>query len=186
MNFEDYYTTIEKIKFLDYEIDDSFNLSLFNELQSILHLSLKHRLGLSVTGTIACLFHTNKMFRTISDIDLIAEYKDIKTWIKIISKDYNLEYLIDPIKYIKYQIGREGGISFKNINNNLKIDFIFNKKLEDKFYLKKISSFEINYRLPYKYKRIQNNIHFYNRKKDLDDIRFYDKYFEYPRDFIIS
>lgn len=192
MNFENFYKNVEKIKYLNYEIDDSWNLFILSKFQHFLDLSLKYKLNLSVTGTIACIFHTNKLFRTIGDIDLILDYQDFQNWIEIFNQEnykllcYNVNpEKFDMIKFIKDSINQKKPLTLKNYDNNSTVDLIFDKSVEDKFFFKTINNYKIIYRLAYKYRNIKNNKYLYNRKKDFDDIDFYYKFFKYPIDFII-
>jgi hypothetical protein len=192
MSFENFYKNIEKIKYLDYEIDDNFNLLILNKFKYFLDLSLEYKLNLSVLGTIACIFHTNKLYRTIGDIDLILDYQDLKKWMKIFNQEnYQLSYYGNPLEFNAKKIMKDlinaekpQFTLKKNISDNINIDAIFPRTFKEKYFFKKIGNYKISYRLPKKYIDISNSEFFYNRKKDFDDINFYGKFFEYPKDFL--
>lgn len=192
MDIKNYYKTIKKIKYLNYTIDSEFNILLLEELNHINDFAKKENLYFSVIGTLGCIFHTNKIYRTLNDIDLLIEKADFKKWLNFLNKDYNFKYTSENLffksvsQFVKEQISNNGGISFvKRLNPKIQIELFFTDNInihKDKFFNKIIGNAYIKYRLPYKYRPFKKD-HFYNRQKDIDDIKFYSKYFKYPNDF---
>lgn len=186
MKFDDFYSSLEKIPFLDYEIDDTHNLDILSEFKFILTLAKEHNLQIGVTGSISCLFYTNKIYRSINDLDFIVEYKDIKKWLLLLKERYNyFKWLYDE-KHSNENIQKKFfkkehlQLTLENkLNKNLKIEFfVQNFKLYTqclKFLERRFNEFNISYHIPLKFIKKE---YFYNRQKDYDDISFYEKYFE--------
>lgn len=174
MTYKYFIKNIQNIKYLDYEIDKNHNLKLFNEVKFFIKNAQKYNLDIILAGACGNVFHFSKLFRTIKDIDLYVEKKEIETWLNIVHTRY--EYLypeeFKPLDFLKNQLKQEQPIPFRNKKNpKLKVDFIFKNfdLIQDQIFIKKFKEFNIKY--SYLYKLHYKNR--YNRQKDIDDINFY-------------
>jgi hypothetical protein len=193
---------IKKINFKDYKIDDNHHIQIFNTLEEICKLSLNKNLNFILTGGLGFLFATNKIFRTIQDVDFVVSKKDCIKWIKELYKnefaiiyptnldrffnewypDTKKEFIYSTpsaLNHINWLLNKEGKVStkFKYIPNDCLIEMIIGDYSRDIIYEKKIEKYNIKYRLPYKFLR-RNILHRHNymRQKDVDDIEFYSKF----------
>jgi len=181
MEFQYYYYNFEKIKFLNFEIDDEHNLKLFQEIEKITELAAKHKLNILFTGSWGNAFCTNKIYRTLKDIDFCADKQDYKLWYDIL-KINNYNFIFDKIfkikNYVKHQISRgDQPVSFVNSHNkklNIEIFFKDFKKIKQTIFVKKIGKYNIKYIAFHKI-FVEENLN-YRRKKDENDINFYSQY----------
>jgi len=193
MNVKKYYNKIEKINHKNYTINHEFNILLLQELECISNFTKKENLYFSIIGTLGCIFHTNKIYRTLNDIDILIEKTDFKKWLDYLSKNYNFKYTSTNLlfksvsQFIQEQVSKNGGIPFvKRSNTKIQLELFFVDNFnihKDKFFNKVIEKSYIKYRIPYKYRPFEK-VHFYDRQKDNDDIQFYSQYLKYPEDFI--
>jgi hypothetical protein len=173
-----FYKNIDKISYKDYIIDHDFNLNLLFLLNEICVLAQKNNLDFKLTGAWAFVFQTNKIYRTISDIDLIVFKKDFKSWIKALDKDYGVLYEDEPIDFFKKTLKNDSKIfRFKHKKDeNKTIDMIIADKISNSKY-EEIILFgnQIKYRLPYKFLKPHKGFE-YGRDIDTDDVEFYSRY----------
>jgi hypothetical protein len=176
------YNNIEKISYKNYLIDHNFNLNLLFLLNDICILAQENNLDFKLTGAWAFVFKTNKIYRSINDIDLLILRKDFKSWIRALDRDYGLLYEDHPQEFVKKTLQNNSPIfRFKHKNDeNKTIDiFILNEFsiLPNKFSYSKyeeisLSGFNIKYRLPYKFLKPKEGYE-YGRDIDSDDVSFY-------------
>jgi hypothetical protein len=179
MKFKYFYKNIEKISFLDYKIDHKHHLNLLNELNYINHFSNKFNLDIVISGSWASILHTNKIYRTIPDIDFCADINNIKLWLNILSDRYEFFYpqMYGSLNFLKSQIKNDFPVPFFNKRNKkIKIDIIFTdlNLIKNKIFRKKFKSFYLKYVVLHKKFDRMNLI--YNRQKDIDDINFYSQF----------
>ena len=119
MEFDNLHKDIKYIEYSNYEIDNNHNVNILNELKYVMSCAHENNLDVIVTGAISCVIHTSKIFRTISDIDIIVSKKDIKQWFKLLSDRYDYLYHRDlkPLHFLKNIIELEEAIKFRNKKN---------------------------------------------------------------------
>jgi len=161
---------LELFQFKDYEIDHKKNNEIFLILQECCEILLTNNIDFLVTGSWALFLHTQKIYRTIGDIDfviknplnmnqiyLMSKYNFIlnnnKIGINILYKKNNrVEFHFMPLKYNSL-INNSKKINFNNLNINL-------VSIKDIFLCKKLQNI--------KYDNI--------KQKDIDDLEYYSKY----------
>jgi hypothetical protein len=167
-----YLETIKKIQYKDYKIDEQHHLLLFESLTKLSYLALRNNLTYYVTGSWALLFHTNKIYRTISDIDIIVEIEDLKNWLTVLQHEYDYIYLDDPKEFFEYCINNKKLLTFLHKKDKSKLEIsVFFPEYRRSIYKKKIENMLFYYVLPLKLKLDKD--FFYERPRDLDDIDFY-------------
>ena len=189
MEFDNLYKDIKYIEYSDYEIDHNHNVNILNELKYVMSCAHENNLDVIVTGAISCVIHTSKIFRTISDIDIIVSKKDIKQWFKLLSDRYDYLYHRDlkPLHFLKNIIELEEAIKFRNKKNpKILIEVAFRDKksfqrLSSKYKIfeKEFKEFNIKYIILQKLFPLINHSINYTRKKDKDDINFYLQFIKY-------
>jgi hypothetical protein len=174
---ETFYKNIEKISYKNYLIDHDFNLNLLFLLKDICTLAQKNNLDFKLTGAWAFVFKTNKIYRSISDIDLIILKKDFKSWVRALDQDYGLLYEDHPQEFVKKTLQNNPPIfRFKHKKDeNKTIDVIVTNEFSySKYEEISLSGFKIQYRLPYKFLKPKEGFE-YGRDIDSDDVEFYKK-----------
>jgi hypothetical protein len=184
LEIKNFYKNVNKIKYKDYVIDNNFNLNLLFLLKDICILSQEYNLDFKLTGAWAFVFKTNRIYRTISDIDLIILRKDFKNWIRALDRNYGLLYEDNPKEFVKKTLQNNPPIfRFKHKNDeNKTIDIIIRNEfsiLPNKFSYSEyeeisLFGFKIIYRLPYKFLKPNQGFE-YGRDIDSDDVEFYKK-----------
>jgi hypothetical protein len=173
-----YLHKIQKIKYKNYEIDDIKNLFIFDNLFEIQKLSNLSGLDYIATGSCAIVLHSNKIYRSLNDLDLVINIKDLYQWINIINKIYNFNFIGEPVEYFEYCLNEDRLLSFSHKKNKMNLDICvvsdnhpWNPK---KILNKEINDYKYNYCLPLKMKK--TNKSFYNRDIDSDDMDFYSEF----------
>ena len=189
MEFDNLHKDIKYIEYSNYEIDNNHNVNILNELKYVMSCAHENNLDVIVTGAISCVIHTSKIFRTISDIDIIVSKKDIKQWFQLLSDRYECLYDRDlkPLHFLKNIIELEEVIKFRNKeNHNIIIEVAFRDKrsfqrLSSKYKIfeKEFKEFNIKYIILQKLFPLINHSINYTRKKDKDDINFYLQFIKY-------
>jgi hypothetical protein len=157
-------------KFKDYEIDVNHNNKIFSIFDECIEILLENNIDFLVTGSLALFLHTQKIYRTIGDIDFVIKnplnmdqiylmskhnfiLNNNKIGINILYKKNNrVEFHFLPLKYNSL-INNSKKINFNNLNISL-------VSIKDIFLCKKLQNI--------KYDNI--------KQKDIDDIEFYSRY----------
>jgi hypothetical protein len=175
-----YNDNVKKIKYKNYEIDDTHHLQSLNNLTYLLDKSNKYNLDLKITGAWAFVFKTDKIYRTINDMDFIILKKDFHTWLKILSDEFLFCYPSNEKvdNFVSSSFKKQCTIfRLKHVQEQIPfnfIDFILTKEFTQKLYsIKTIENYTINYRFPYKFLYPKNSYFNYKRVKDIDDNSFY-------------
>jgi hypothetical protein len=173
-----YFNNITKTKYKDYEIDDTKTSSIFNELFEICDFFEHCKLEYTITGSCATILHTNTIYRTIGDIDIIIDLINLEKCIKALSKKgYNLLSIgKNPILSFKINLTYNHPIVFYNSQKQIKLEIlvVYNNHewyVHKKTLCKKINNKKYYYSLPLKFKKLEK--FFYNRVRDFDDLDFY-------------
>jgi hypothetical protein len=178
LEIKKFYEDIEKVKYKDYVIDNDLNLNLLYLLKHICILSQKYNLDFKLTGAWAFVFQTGKIYRTISDIDLIILRKDFKDWVRALNNNYGLLYEDEPTAFVRKILQNNPPIfSFRDKKDKNKImDIIVTNQFSySKYEEVSFDKFNIKYRLPYKFLKPKNGFE-YGRDIDSDDVEFYSKF----------
>jgi hypothetical protein len=178
LEIKNFYENVKKIKYKDYIIDGDFNINLLFLLKDICILSEEYNLDFKLTGAWAFVFKTNRIYRTISDIDLIILRKDFKNWIRALDKNYGLLYEDNPREFVKKTLQNNPPIfRFKHKDDeNKTIDIIVTNQFSySKYEEISLFGFNIKYRLPYKFLKPKEGYE-YGRDIDSDDVDFYSKF----------
>jgi hypothetical protein len=184
MNLENFYSSLTKIKYKDYTIDDQFNLKLLKELDIVTTLFIENNIEYYITGAFSLIFYTGKIYRTIKDVDILVNLKDIKQLFSILDENYS--YYPYPktntlANFFKSKILKEDPFRFKNKNDlSIKLEIFFDKKPifsgRNKVFSKKINNNELKYLIPNKFFDESYPSSRYSRQKDIDDIVFYSRF----------
>ena len=180
-NFTEFYSQIEKADYKNdyYQIDHRYNLVHIETLQYICDLSKEHQFDFRLTGAWAFVLETNKIYRTINDIDIIIPKKDFKLFLELIDKDFTYFYDEDPKSFFIKALARKSKMfRFKDKKDLEKtIDVILTDQPTDHLYKNKvIGNYNIKYRLPYKFLKREDEYFNYGRGIDSDDENFYSQY----------
>ena len=173
-----FYKNVKKIKYKNYVIDNNFNLNLLFLLKDICILSQEYNLDFKLTGAWAFVFKTNRIYRTISDIDLIILRKDFKNWVRALDRNYGLLYEDNPKEFVKKTLQNNPPIfRFRHKDDeNKTIDIIVTNQFSYTGYEEiSLFGFNIKYRLPYKFLKPKEGYE-YGRDIDSDDVDFYSKF----------
>ena len=184
MKFDNFFSTIDNIKYLNYKIDKNHNYELFNEIKFICNCAKKHKLDIIFGGAWGTIFYCPKLYRTIKDIDVCFREKDTYTWFNLLNDRYKYIYPkdVNPKNFFKNQYENERPVPFENINNSsLRLDIVFTdfKKIKNKIFIKSFEEFDVHYIALHK--KFYNMNLIYNRQKDKDDIDFYSQFIKYEK-----
>jgi hypothetical protein len=156
-------TNIEQYKYKKYKINSDKIISIFKLFDECLQILENNNIKYTITGSVGLLLNTNKIYRSIGDIDFVIEKR--------------------PTLLEIYEFTSRG---FKHLfENNKKINFMKNGIYIELFY-KLPTSNNIN-KIKYKNRIINcfsvEDIFFYKKVtsymlklKDEDDMRFYKKF----------
>jgi hypothetical protein len=175
MNY--YINNVEKVKYKDYEINNEKNLLLFDNLNQIQELSQKLKMYYVISGSWALVLHTDTIYRTIQDIDIIIDIKNLQKWMTSLIDIYDFYYIGNPVEFFEYCINNYRLLPFIHKQNKMKLEIsVVNdkhpwNKYQNFFYTKKINSNLYTYSLPLKTQKAEG--FFYNRPRDIDDLDFY-------------
>lgn len=167
-----YLQNLQKIQYKDYKIYNEYNFLLLNSLKEIHELSIKNNLNFIVTGSFALLFHTNKIYRTIGDVDIIVHINELSKWLQLLKNYYDFLFIGEVKEFFQYCLKNKMLLPFKNKQNNIKLEistFYPTKNIYDI----QIDNLNFKYFLPLKLKKEKD--FFYDRERDRDDIDFYSK-----------
>jgi hypothetical protein len=193
-----YYTNVEKIQFKNYEVNDKVNLELLFLIEDLYNRFKSKKIEVIFTGSWAFIFHFQKIYRTLKDIDLIVLKEN---YVNLLHNLLDFEYIYpenpenffscfpktkqygfykesSPINHLKWSIQTKGDQPNKLIqkNTNLNIEVIIGDYTKDEILNVEIGPLLIKYRLPYKFLKLNDPIYSYGRQKDQDDNQFYSQY----------
>jgi hypothetical protein len=171
------YDKIEKIYFLNKEIDDDFNIKVIKTFEKLYLQTIKYKIDFVLTGGLGAVLYYKKIYRKIEDIDLIINEKDIREWFKIFQNNYDFcyenHYELSPAKRLKDFFDKKiNSLVFKDNEYQVKIEIIRalesfgSSDLKFKDHLIKVKNPEESFR---------NKIN-YKRTKDFEDWEFFRKY----------
>jgi hypothetical protein len=178
-NAINFYESFNEIKYKDYEIDHSHNLILITTLLEFHDKFKSNNIEFKLTGVWGLIFETNQLYRTINDLDLIIQKKDLKKCVQILKNDYF--YLVkegsDPKDFFLKSLKRKSTQLFriKNKSNNTIVDLFLSQNFNNSLTkIKKFNNYIFKYRLPFKFLKFNTDFN-YKRKIDNDDLEFYKK-----------
>jgi hypothetical protein len=173
------YDKVNKINFRESELNDKVNLDLVKCFEKLHFKALESKLDYIITGGLSSLIYYNKIYRTLEDIDLLIDSKDILKWFEIFKHGYNFcyeeSYAQKPSqRIIDFKNKKIQSLTFLDNEFGTKIE-IFNIELSKfiDFYKINRNGFNLRIRKPtscLKYKMR------YKREKDLKDYEFFSKF----------
>jgi len=83
------YSKIEKIKFHSEDIDHDFNIRIFNTFEKLYHKAKEKNLDFIITGGLGSCLLYKKIYRTITDIDILIIPGDIRRWFEVFIQGYD-------------------------------------------------------------------------------------------------
>jgi hypothetical protein len=174
------YNKIEKIPYLNSKIDHEFNLRLIKAFEKLYFKILDEKIEFILTGGLGSCLYYKKIYRTLLDIDLLIEDKDLGKWYRVFKEGaynfcYEDHYKQNPVQRIEdFKNRKINSLIFLDNEFKVKIEIInseFSKIMD--FHEIEINTFTLKVIQPfYSYK---NKITF-RRKKDLEDWEFFNKF----------
>jgi len=185
-----YINDVEKVKYRNYAIDNDKNIKIFNTVYYILQKSIQRNLRCLFTGSIAAIFQFKKIYKTIKDIDLMIEKKDLIEWMNIINSIkqdcgsyvlyFSEETHFKAIENWNKQTKKDRPcLTFTNYCSGITIDLSH----LDEDHLKKINIDDINIEYSPSEKFTGGKI--FNRPTDIMDIKFFLQ-FEDAREYLLQ
>jgi hypothetical protein len=173
------YDKIEKIPYLNSEINHEFNLRSIRAFEKLYFKALDEKIDFILTGGMGSLLYFKKIYRTLNDIDFLINIKDLNKWFKVFKNGYDFcyedHYKQNPSQRIKdFKNKKINSLIFLDNEFKVKIEIINSElsKILD-FYEIEINTYSFKIKEPlYSYR---NKITF-RRKKDFEDWGFFEKF----------
>jgi hypothetical protein len=165
---------LEIIKFKNYKVNYKRTLEVYKYLEYIYKLSKQSKLPFMITGSWSLIFHTKKIYRSVSDLDLVINKQDFKRWVLALKDEHNLYYRGDDMEsYFKNIYDNSLTLKFKNKKNNITLDLTpCCKYLLGKTYNKTINKMNLKYFFP----EIFFKFDLITYQKHIDDVEVYSPY----------
>lgn len=173
MSIIDYYKSALKVVYKNYKINDYHSTLVLEGLEQLEEIFRKNCINFLITGSISHLFHYKKIYRTIKDIDIFINDKDLIKILSLLKNSFDIYHQTNttvPKQIENFKFKQDNYIKLKSIKLKYGLDLINYNDLGSsrKIFIANFDKTTYHYVLP---DRSIDSI--WNRPKDLNDKKIF-------------